>query len=93
MKGATMHPTDATLMGIAFMAAVIYYVFLRAPARRDEFGSSFWAPDKLLGDWGMLGREGLVLARTLSGKLIRLPEYCHVLLTGTPGSCRGRLVK
>ena len=37
----------------------------------------------------MLGKQGLILARTLSGALIRMPRYCHVLLIGGTGSGKG----
>jgi type IV secretion system protein VirD4 len=53
------------------------------------FGSASWASDKLLRDWGMLGRHGLILGRTMNGALIRLPRYCHLLLIGGTGSGKG----
>ena len=38
---------------------------------------------------GNVGRDGLILARTASGKLIRLRNFCHVLLCGGTGSGKG----
>ena len=38
---------------------------------------------------GMLAGKGLVLGRTFKGALIRLPDYCHVLVCGGTGSGKG----
>ena len=38
---------------------------------------------------GMLGNAGLILGRTTSGKLIRVADYCHVLLVGATGAGKG----
>jgi type IV secretion system protein VirD4 len=53
------------------------------------FGTACWASDKVLKAAGMLGNSGLILGRTLSGKLIRTANYCHVLLVGATGSGKG----
>jgi type IV secretion system protein VirD4 len=45
--------------------------------------------EKMLRATGMLGVYGLVLGRTFKGALIRLPDYCHVLLCGGTGSGKG----
>ena len=37
----------------------------------------------------MIGNVGLVLARTASGKLIRIRDYCHLLLVGATGAGKG----
>jgi type IV secretion system protein VirD4 len=73
------------LAGIA--AILIYYFRRRGPL--TSHGTAEWASDKLLRAWGMLGKQGLILARTLSGALIRMPRYCHVLLIGGTGSGKG----
>ena len=73
------------LAGIA--AILIYYYRRRGPL--TSHGTAEWASDKLLRAWGMLGKQGLILARTLSGALIRMPRYCHVLLIGGTGSGKG----
>src|SRR5208282_5402962 len=48
-----------------------------------------WMSEKALKAAGMLGNAGLVLGRTMSGKIIRVPSYCHVLLVGGTGSGKG----
>ncbi len=45
--------------------------------------------DKALRAAGMLAGYGLILGRTFKGALIRLPDYCHVLLCGGTGSGKG----
>jgi type IV secretion system protein VirD4 len=68
---------------------------LAALARRrwqpssTAFGTARWASEKVLQAAGMLGESGLLLGRTLSGKLIRVANYCHVLLVGATGSGKG----
>ena len=37
----------------------------------------------------MLGNVGLILGRTMGGKMIRVPNYCHVLLVGATGAGKG----
>jgi type IV secretion system protein VirD4 len=53
------------------------------------FGTASFMSEKLLKASGMLSRQGLVLGRTFSGMLIRLPNYCHVLCCGGSGSGKG----
>jgi type IV secretion system protein VirD4 len=85
-------PDDDTgikvLIVLAGIAAILIYYFRRRPALTSH-GTAEWASDKLLRAWGMLGKQGLILARTLSGALIRMPRYCHVLLIGGTGSGKG----
>jgi type IV secretion system protein VirD4 len=73
---------------LAGIAAILIYYFRRRRALTSH-GTAEWASDKLLRAWGMLGKQGLILARTLSGALIRMPRYCHVLLIGGTGSGKG----
>jgi len=56
---------------------------------RTAFGTAFWMTDRLLRAWGMLGKKGLILGRTIAGAMIRMPRYCHVLLVGGTGSGKG----
>jgi type IV secretion system protein VirD4 len=58
-------------------------------ASTTAFGTARWATEKMLHLAGMLGSRGLILGRTLGGRLIRLPAYCHVLLVGPTGSGKG----
>ena len=53
------------------------------------FGTSAWMSDSDLRKAGMLAGNGLVLGRTFGGALIRLPDYCHVLVCGGTGSGKG----
>src|SRR5436305_2141655 len=76
------------LVWAAIIGAVVLY-FRRRRRCSAAFGSAEFATDKLLRAWGMLAGHGLVLGRTLSGKLIRLPRYCHTLLVGGTGSGKG----
>ncbi|HVS39334.1 MAG TPA: type IV secretory system conjugative DNA transfer family protein [Gemmataceae bacterium] len=74
---------------------VLGVVVLAALARRrwrpstTASGTAHWAPESALQAAGMLGDAGLILGRTLSGKLIRLREYCHLLLVGATGAGKG----
>src|SRR4051812_34479982 len=61
-------------------------IYRRRKPVSDAFGSAKFAYDKLLASLGLLSDRGLVIGRTLSGALIRLPSYCHGLLVGGPGS-------
>lgn len=69
-------------------AALLCY---RPPWRASTtaFGTACWATEKLLRQAGMLGRRGLLLGRTMRGRLLRLPQYCHVLLVGATGAGKG----
>ncbi len=53
------------------------------------FGTARWATTMILRRAGMLGKQGLILGRTQRGRLIRLVEYCHILIVGTTGSGKG----
>jgi type IV secretion system protein VirD4 len=53
------------------------------------FGTAAWMSESLMKAAGMLAQGGLVLGRTFGGKLIRLPNYCHVLCCGGSGSGKG----
>jgi type IV secretion system protein VirD4 len=52
-------------------------------------GTACWASEKVLGAAGMLGDAGLILGRTMTGRLIRVPRYTSVLLVGGIGSGKG----
>jgi type IV secretion system protein VirD4 len=57
---------------------------------RTAFGTSRWATLRDLLAAGMLAGDGLILGRTLGGRLIRLPaNACHTLLVGATGSGKG----
>jgi type IV secretion system protein VirD4 len=77
------------------MLCIFAVIVIAALARRrwrpstTAFGSAAFASDKALKAAGMLGNAGLVLGRTMRGKMIRVPSYCHVLLVGGTGSGKG----
>ncbi|HEV3436522.1 MAG TPA: type IV secretory system conjugative DNA transfer family protein [Gemmata sp.] len=79
--------------GLLFVIVVV--VVVAALARRrwrpstTAFGTAHWATEKMLQSVGMLGNIGLILGRTMSGKMIRAANYCHVLLVGGTGSGKG----
>ena len=52
-------------------------------------GDAHFLSDKALSAAGMLAGYGLILGRTFKGALIRLPDYCHILLCGGTGSGKG----
>lgn len=78
----------AILCIIAFVALVRYARRGWKPAG-TAFGTATWASDKLLAMAGMLGGNGLILGRTFSGALIRLPAFCHGFVCGGTGSGKG----
>jgi type IV secretion system protein VirD4 len=82
---------DAVFNLIVLAVAGLLCAYLRGRRRVSgtAFGTASWATDRLLRKWGMLGRKGLILGRTVSGKLIRVPRYTHVLLIGGTGSGKG----
>jgi len=77
----------ALLTIFVVMAAVL--ARRRWQPSRTAFGTACWASEKCLRRAGMFGRHGLILGRTLAGRLIRLPEYCHILVVGSTGSGKG----
>jgi type IV secretion system protein VirD4 len=84
--------SDGLLINIIILAMIVTLCVLYNRRRKifaTEFGSAFFAYDKLLSAWGMLAGRGLILGRTLSGYIIRIPEYTHVLLVGGTGSGKG----
>lgn len=79
------------LFAIVVILAIIALMYLRPAWRPSQtaFGTACWASSKILRRAGFLGKRGLILGRTLSGRLIRLPNYCHILLVGATGSGKG----
>src|SRR6266851_9748282 len=72
---------------VAFLA-MLYYRRRWRPAG-TAFGTATWASESVLRTAGMLTGKGLILARTFSRALLRLPQYSHVLLVGGTGSGKG----
>jgi type IV secretion system protein VirD4 len=73
---------------VAMFVAVLYYLRHRRFVG-TAFGTATWMSEVVLRAAGMLAGNGLILGRTFSGALIRLPQFCHVLLVGGTGSGKG----
>jgi type IV secretion system protein VirD4 len=87
-----MHPSIGDqIVCLLIIAAVVAVLFCRRRWRGSgtAFGTASFLSESALRAAGMLSGCGLILGRTLKGALIRLPDYCHVLLCGTPGSGKG----
>ena len=86
-----MDHTTEQLFSLLMIVAILGLVCYRPRWRpsRTAFGTARWATERILRVAGMLAGRGLVLGRTLGGRLIRLPAYCHILLVGPTGSGKG----
>jgi type IV secretion system protein VirD4 len=86
-----MHPKDqqAVVMLIVVVAVVAALARRRWRPSTTAFGTARWASENVLRAAGMLGDSGLILGRTRSGRLIRIANYCHVLLVGATGAGKG----
>jgi type IV secretion system protein VirD4 len=86
-----MNANDQQMALFLIGVIVVIAVLARRPFRPSTtaFGTACWASESVLRAAGMLGNAGLVLGRTLSGKLIRATHYCHVLLVGATGAGKG----
>lgn len=86
-----MNPSaDEQIVSLLVIVAVVALLFHRRPWRGSgtAFGTATFMTEKMLRAAGMLAGYGLILGRTFKGALIRLPDYCHVLLCGGTGSGR-----
>jgi type IV secretion system protein VirD4 len=87
-----MHPSTndqaVALLVLAVIAAICLYRY-RWKGSGTAYGTASWMSDKALRAWGFLSGHGLILGRTFTGAMIRLPQYCHVLLCGGTGSGKG----
>ncbi|MFL5241525.1 MAG: type IV secretory system conjugative DNA transfer family protein [Gemmataceae bacterium] len=87
-----MNPSanDQVVCLLAFAAIVVVCLYRhRWKGSGTAFGTASWMSDKALRAWGFLSGHGLILGRTFEGALIRLPQYCHILLCGGTGSGKG----
>jgi type IV secretion system protein VirD4 len=82
---------DNQMVFLMLIAAVVVFVCYRRRWRPSAtaFGTAAWMTDRMLRAAGMLAGYGLVVGRTFKGALIRLPDYCHVLVCGGTGSGKG----
>lgn len=88
-----MHKEGEMLALLLFVGALfLLYKYGRGgwnPAM-DSHGTGGFAEEDLIKKSGMMADEGLVLARSvLSNMLIRLKDFCHILLIGGSGSGKG----
>ncbi len=86
-----MHDHDQRVI-LVFIGAVIVLAALacrRWQPSTTAFGTACWASEQALRAAGMLGNTGLILGRTMRGKLIRVADYTHVLLVGATGAGKG----
>ena len=87
-----MNPTaDDQIISLLVIVGIVALLFYRRRWRGSgtAFGTAAWMTEKALRAAGMLAGYGLVLGRTFKGALIRLPDYCHVLVCGGTGSGKG----
>lgn len=90
----TMNPSaDDQIVALLVIAAAVALAVLLSRRRwrgsGTAFGTASWMSVKMMRAAGMLAGTGLILGRTFKGALIRLPDYCHVLLCGGTGSGKG----
>lgn len=83
--------TDDQIIALLVIAGLVALVCYRRRWRGSgtAYGTAAWMTDKALSAAGMLAGYGLILGRTFKGALIRLPDYCHVLVCGGTGSGKG----
>ncbi len=93
---STMHMNPAAedqFAALLMIATAVVIAILLARRRwrgsGTAFGCASWMSEKAMRAAGMLAGTGLILGRTFKGALIRLPDYCHVLLCGGTGSGKG----
>lgn len=86
-----MHQNDKQFLMFLFIVLVIAAILSRRrwTPSTSAMGTAHWASERFLQAIGFLGEIGLILGRTMSGKLIRIHSYCHTLLIGTTGSGKG----
>lgn len=87
-----MHPSfDDQIVSLVMIVAILAVVFWRRRWRGSgtAYGVSRWFTERELRKAGMLARDGLIVGRTFKGALIRLRDFCHVLICGSTGSGKG----
>jgi type IV secretion system protein VirD4 len=93
MEGANpMNPTaDDQIVSLLVIVAIVAVMCYRWRWRGSgtAFGTASFLSDKGLRKAGMLSGDGLIVGRTFKGTLIRLRDFCHVLVCGGTGSGKG----
>lgn len=82
------HDDQVVILTCLAIFGAMWWFHRRRPSL-TAYGTAAWASDALLHAAGMFAGKGLVLGRTFGGKLLHLPEYCHLLLVGGTGSGKG----
>jgi type IV secretion system protein VirD4 len=87
-----MNPSmDDQIVCLLVIAAVVVILLYRRRWRGSgtAYGTSRWLTERELRKAGMLAGDGLIVGRTFKGALIRLRDFCHVLICGSTGSGKG----
>jgi type IV secretion system protein VirD4 len=87
-----MNPNaDDQFVLLLCLVAILAFAFYRRRWRPSgtAFGSASWMSEKMLRTARMLAGYGLIVGRTCKGLLIRLPDFCHVLVCGGTGAGKG----
>jgi len=86
-----MNQTDhqPVLIFIGVIVLIALLARRRWQPSTNACGTACWASEHVLKAAGMLGQTGLIVGRTMGGKIIRAANYCHVLLIGATGSGKG----
>ena len=86
-----MNSGDEQTLKLVGLLIIIAWALSRARWRpsRTAFGTAEWATDRVLAAAKMFGNRGLILGRTLGGRLIRLPSNVHTIIIGPSGSGKG----
>jgi type IV secretion system protein VirD4 len=86
------HRQEPTPVAVLLFVALIIMVIAYGRKKRissGAYGTAAFCVEAVLRYYGMLGAKGLVLGRTVTGKLIRIRTYVHILLRGGSGSGKG----
>jgi type IV secretion system protein VirD4 len=74
---------------IAGIILLLCTLYRKKRIASGAYGTAAWCTEKVLRAAGMIWGTGLVLGRTITGNLIYIRDYVHVLLIGGSGSGKG----
>ncbi len=81
--------SEAIVLGFIALLVVAAKFYRRPRLSTTACGTAHWMNKAMLRSCGLLGDEGLALARTNDGALIRLKNYVHTLLIAGTGAGKG----